>query len=586
MSHRPHFPKSFIEEVVAHTDIVSLIRDRIPLKKQGREFAACCPFHQEKTPSFTVSPTKQFYHCFGCGAHGTAIDFLKNYETLSFREAVEELAELANIALPQTEQTVAAKTTPSYDRLYDINQQASRFFQAQLRQHPTASTAIEYLKNRGLTGEICKQFHVGFAPAGWDNLIQHVDRKAQGLLLEAGLITENERRKRYDRFRHRLIFPIQDKRGRVIGFGGRVLDPEDSPKYLNSPETPLFQKGRELYGLYQALHSLDKKAPFILVEGYLDVLALAQHDITHPVATLGTATTRQHLQQLLRHRSEVICCFDGDKAGRKAAWRALEVALPLLKDDVQMKFMFLPEQEDPDSLLRNEGRESFLAHLDAAQSFSEYLFEQASTDVDITQVDGCVRLSKQLIPLLKQLPEGLLQTALIQQLAALTHIDETILRRQMHDFAAQRYERPTAPTKQAPAEILEKTPIRRAIAMALKYPQTLAPHAAEIDCTDIQVRGIDILTQLLDLIAQGETVTTNLLAHWHERAEYPYLSQLVNWEFLITETAIYAEFCDCLAALRQESIQRKIDDLWEKSSTNSLDETERLALQRLLQLRV
>ena len=346
-------PQAFIDEVVTRTDIVELIDNHVSLKQKGKEYAACCPFHNEKTASFTVSPEKQFYHCFGCGAHGTALGFLMEYERLDFIEAVEVLAQQHGLEVPQDETNFIKN---DYQDLYVLLEQANHYFQKNLRQQPAA---ISYLKNRGVSGEIAAKYDLGYAADGFENLLKEFDSAGtQEQLIDIGLIKKSEKGSLYDRFRNRIVFPIKDRRGRVIGFGGRVLD-DAVPKYLNSPETPVFHKSDALYGLYEARKSKQTIKSLIVVEGYMDVVALAQHGIENVVATLGTATTSQHIQQLYRCTQEIIFCFDGDRAGREAAWRAAQQTIPVFKDGLEAKFLFLPQGEDPDSLIRSRGTVSY-----------------------------------------------------------------------------------------------------------------------------------------------------------------------------------------------------------------------------------
>ncbi|NIP82922.1 MAG: DNA primase, partial [Gemmatimonadetes bacterium] len=347
-------PRQFIDDLLSRVDIVDVVDEYVPLKKGGKDHKACCPFHNEKTPSFTVSADKQFYHCFGCGAHGTAIGFLMEYAHMDFVEAVEDLAARAGLEVPR--EAGSGQREESLQPIYDILARASAWYQKQLRQHPEAGSAKDYLKGRGLSGEIAAQFQLGFAPTGWDNLLGAIGATdaERALMARAGLLVDKGGGGFYDRFRGRVIFPILDRRGRTIGFGGRVLG-DDTPKYLNSPESAIFHKGRELYGLYQARKAAGKPERLIVVEGYMDVVALAQHGIRNAVATLGTAATEAHLEQLFRVSQDVVFCFDGDEAGRRAAWRALETALPAMHDGRQAFFMFLPEGQDPDSLVRERG---------------------------------------------------------------------------------------------------------------------------------------------------------------------------------------------------------------------------------------
>ena len=368
-------PQAFIDDLISRVDIVEVIDQYVPLKKGGRDFKACCPFHNEKTPSFTVSQAKQFYHCFGCQAHGTAIGFLIDYAHMDFVEAVEALAQRVGVEIPRE-----ASAEHSRDRLapqYELMEAANRHFRGALRRHPQAQPAVDYLKGRGLSGEIAAEFQLGFAPPGWENIIDALGRGAEAKqqLVEVGLAIERPDGSLYDRFRNRIIFPIIDRRGRTVGYGGRVLG-DDTPKYLNSPETALFHKGRELYGLYHARAAGRAPVQILVVEGYMDVVALAQHGVRNAVATLGTAVTTEHLELLFRVCPDIVYCFDGDEAGRRAAWRGLETTLPLMREGRQALFMFLPDGEDPDSLVRSEGKETFLARAASATSLGTYLFEQ------------------------------------------------------------------------------------------------------------------------------------------------------------------------------------------------------------------
>ncbi|MGH8035120.1 MAG: DNA primase, partial [Lysobacterales bacterium] len=386
-------PESFIEDLLGRIDIVELIERHVPLKRHGREFQACCPFHDEKTPSFTVSPQKQFYHCFGCGAHGSAIGFLMNYEGLEFTDAIEELARHAGLTVPRE---ASAKPRPE-ESLYETLEAASRYYQEELPKHPDAA---EYLLKRGLSEEIAREFGIGFAPAGWDGLVLQLGggKDKMNLLRKAGLLSEGQG-KAYDKFRQRIMFPIHDRRGRVIAFGGRTTG-DTGPKYLNSPETELFHKGRELYGLHRARKSQGRLPRIIVVEGYMDVVALVQYGFGHCVATLGTATTGDHAELAFRAADEVVYCFDGDNAGRKAAWRALESTLPRLREGRQARFLFLPDGEDPDTMVRSRGAEAFAGLVETAEPLSEFFFTHFTGMVDMESIDGRARLVELAQPLL------------------------------------------------------------------------------------------------------------------------------------------------------------------------------------------
>ena len=408
-------PESFIQELLHRVDIVDLIDSYIPLKKAGANFAACCPFHSEKSPSFTVSPSKQFYHCFGCSAHGTAIGFLMEYSGLGFIDALKELAQRAGVPLPdnQNDPQVEHAQRSSLKSLSEIMARAAKYYYEELKRAPIA---IEYLKNRGLSGEIAQKFNIGYAPSGWQNLASVFDDYTQAELQQAGLVIKNEQNRLYDRFRERIMFPIINPKGEVIAFGGRVLGAGE-PKYLNSPETPLFEKGREVFGLPQARLALREKNAVIVVEGYMDVAALAQHGVGNAVATLGTATTATHVQKLLRQVDRIVYCFDGDIAGRKAAWRALDNSLEALSEQKSIAFVFLPEGDDPDNFVREHGKEAFEKRIAQATPLSEFLLRELASHGDISSAEGRARLVAEAKPLLARLQSPLLRLQLIKRLA-------------------------------------------------------------------------------------------------------------------------------------------------------------------------
>ncbi|MDO8414477.1 MAG: DNA primase [Gallionellaceae bacterium] len=416
-------PKSFIQDLLNRLDIVDVIERYVPLKKAGANFVACCPFHNEKSPSFTVSHSKQFYHCFGCGAHGTAIGFVMEHVGLGFVEAVEELARSAGMVVPRELPAPGQEPHKVAPDLYDLMQSATRYYREQLKQSPRA---IDYLKRRGLSGEIASRFGIGYAPEGWQNLGSLVASYQDNSLLETGLVIENDDGKRYDRFRDRIMFPIVNSRGQVIGFGGRILD-SGEPKYLNSPETVLFAKGRELYGLFQAQKAIRASSQVVVVEGYMDVVALAQHGVEYAVATLGTATTPYHIQKLLRLSDKVVFCFDGDAAGQKAAWRALENALPQLVDGKHIGFLFLPPQHDPDSFVREQGTAAFEQGLHEALPLSAYMLRDLSAPVDLRTQEGRTALLQRAQPLLTAIAAPATALLLRKEIAALAGITQTEL---------------------------------------------------------------------------------------------------------------------------------------------------------------
>ena len=422
-------PQTFIDDLLDRVDIVDVVNGRVPLKKAGKNYKACCPFHEEKSPSFTVAQDKQFYYCFGCGAGGNALSFVMEFDRLDFLPAVEMLAKNAGLEIPR-EAAQDPQISRQKDSLYSVLGESDKYFRQQLRQHQAAAGAVEYLKGRGLSGQVAGQYGVGYAPPGWDNLLKAVgtDPERIGLLDESGmLVTKPEEKKQYDRFRHRITFPIRDQRGRTVGFGGRVLD-DSTPKYLNSPETPVFSKGRELYGLYEARQKLKEIPCLIMVEGYMDVIALAQFEINNAVATLGTALTESHLQKIFRYTSEIVFCFDGDKAGRKAAARALETALPEMRDGVSAKFLFLPDGEDPDTMVRQLGKQAFIEQVDGALPLSEFLFEQLSDGIDDSTADGKARLSKVCAPQINRIPQGVFRQLMREELSRRTGISAENLR--------------------------------------------------------------------------------------------------------------------------------------------------------------
>ncbi|HQQ63050.1 MAG TPA: DNA primase [Pseudomonadales bacterium] len=419
-------PQSFIDDLLDRIDIVDVIDRRVRLKKGGRNYMACCPFHEEKTPSFSVSPEKQFYHCFGCGASGNAIGFMMAYENLDFPAAVESLAQLQGMEVPREEVSeLEQKSQRIQQDLCALLEQAAHFFRKQLQHHPDAQKARDYLQKRGLTEAIIEQFGIGYAPPGWDNLMQHLLQAGwqEAQLLDSGMLVDKEETgKRYDRFRDRIMFPIRDLRGRVIAFGGRVLT-DEKPKYLNSPETPVFSKGRELYGLYEANRAKGSLQRLVVVEGYMDVVALAQYGMTGAVATLGTAAGTPHLDKAFRYTNEVVFCFDGDDAGRRAASRALDVSLSALREQRQVRFLFLSDGEDPDSYIRKRGLDSFNALLDKSQPLSEYLFEQAGVGLQLDSAEGRASLTSRALPMLARLPEGPFRQQMFIDLSLRTQVD-------------------------------------------------------------------------------------------------------------------------------------------------------------------
>jgi len=591
-------PQSFIDELMNRVDIVDVIDARVPLKKAGREYKACCPFHNEKTPSFTVSQTKQFYHCFGCGAHGTAIGFLMEYEHLAFPEAVEELARQAGMDVPYEggHPGESRKAPREQDDLYSLMSQADEYYRQQLRDHPQRQVAVDYLKGRGLSGQIAAEFGIGYAPPGWDNLLKKLgdSSERQQQLVTTGMLIRKDDGKMYDRFRNRIMFPIRDRRGRTIAFGGRVISADDTPKYLNSPETPLFHKGRELYGLYEARKALRDIPRLLVVEGYMDVVSLAQYGIRYAVATLGTATTPDHLQQLFRVTPEVVFCFDGDRAGREAAWRALENVLPVMREGRQIRFLFLPEGEDPDTLVRKVGKDEFEQQLAGAAPFSDYLFNHLTAQNDTASIDGRARLVEQARPLLARLPPGVYRQMMISQLAQLARIDETRIEATLAQTKVPGAPRDESqiPPAAAPRAPLRRTagqekqpfsPVRRALVRLLHQPG-LAPLAGDPErFRGIELPGLYLLLDLLETLHHHPNLTTSaLLERWRDTEHGQHLDKLAAWQPEIDDDeTLKVEFQAAIETLDRHRLEHRYDLLMAKSNHGTLTPEEKVEIRQL-----
>ena len=566
-------PQEFLDQLLSRVDLIEIVNSRVPLRRAGREFMACCPFHAEKTPSFSVSPTKQFYHCFGCGAHGNAIGFLMAYERLGFLDAVEELARHAGLELPQR-----GDSGDSSRVLLERVGQADWFFRQQLRAHPDRQRAVDYLRQRGLTGQIASVFGIGYAPPGWDNLCRAL--RGEGVpaeeLLSAGLASRDEQGRLRDRFRDRIIFPIRDRRGRVIAFGGRALDSDTTPKYLNSPETPLFHKGSELYGLHEARAHNRSLPRLIVVEGYMDVVALAQHGIGYAVATLGTATTAEHIERLFRVVNDLVFCFDGDRAGRVAGWRALDVALPFLRDGRQVSFLFLPEGEDPDTLVRCEGQAAFERRLEQATPLADYLFAELRGQTDPETLAGRARLAELARPLLEKLPDGHFRDLMDERL------------RREAGLTATRLRPPPAAASRSDHNLrLIRTPLRKAIALLLYRPE-LAQQAMVNDSTllDSSELGIKLLVELIETWRDHPQLSVAaLLERYRDTPEGAILERLAAWEPEAPAEGFQfdAEFADILAYLHRRDDPREHlpDILLRRGAPSALSAEEREALRNL-----
>lgn len=509
-------PRAFIDELIARADVLDVVGARVALKKAGSNYKGLCPFHSEKTPSFTVSPDKGFYHCFGCRAHGTALDFLMEHDNLSFPEAVEALADMLGLQVP-TEG--ADEPRDELAPLYEVLGEADQIYRRALREHPTA---IEYLKGRGIAGEIAARFAIGYAPDAWDTVLTALGSARAERAIQAGLVRQNEQGRRYDYFRDRIMFPIRDPRGRVIGFGGRVLG-DGEPKYLNSPETPVFHKGQALYGLFEARSRPGRPEQILVVEGYLDVVALAQHGIEPAVATLGTATTNEHVRRLTRSSPRVVFCFDGDRAGRDAAWRALQTALPYGGGSAEIKFLLLPEGEDPDSFVRGAGADAFRAALDKALPLSSFMLEELARRSDPRSTDGRARLLALARPLLARLPEGVYRELLLKDLAELAGLAAARL------AALLEVDAPTPPSASTRRRGQARRPslLRKTITLLLHYPAAAAhvPVVAGLEAVDAP--GAELLRGLLEVArAEPHISLAQLIERFRDDPEGRHLGQL------------------------------------------------------------
>ncbi|UPQ83306.1 DNA primase [Pseudomonas knackmussii] len=623
-------PQSFIDDLLNRSDIVEVVSSRIQMKKAGKNYTACCPFHKEKTPSFSVSPDKQFYYCFGCGAGGNALGFIMDHDSLEFPQAVEELAKRAGMEVPREESGPGRKPRQPVDSpLYPLLESAASYYRQALKGHPARKAAVEYLKGRGLSGVIARDFGLGFAPPGWDNLLKHLggDALQQKAMIDAGLLIENaETGRSYDRFRDRVMFPIRDSRGRVIAFGGRVLG-DDKPKYLNSPETPVFHKGQELYGLYEARKANRDLDEIMVVEGYMDVIALAQQGLRNAVATLGTATSDEHLKRLYRIVPSVLFCFDGDAAGRKAAWRALESALPNLQDGRRARFLFLPDGEDPDTLVRSEGTDAFRARIQQhAQPLADYFFQQLCEEADPRSLEGKAHLATLAAPLIEKIPGANLRALMRQRLGEITGLHSEALQQMSAApaHAAPQYDDnvyyDTSPGSEddyyAPPEATPKKqsgkkewkkdwkkpgqrPDLRSRAPrtsstveppALTTLRTLLHHpelAQKVEDVSHFAAEDDTYAQLL--VALLGTLQKNpklrslqLIARWHGTDQGRLLRALAEKEWLISADNLEQQFFDTITSLATRQRERSLETLLRKARQGDLSAEEKEQLRNLL----
>ena len=581
-----HIPREFIDDLLVRADVVEVINARVPLQKKGREYTACCPFHNEKTPSFTVSPSKQFYHCFGCGVHGSALSFLMEYEHLEFIEAIESLAESLGLQVPR-ETTRNAPSDAQRQRtkdLYTLLQEASEFYQLQLKGSPKA---IDYLKGRALSGEISKRFGVGYSPAGWDNLYKpFLQQYSEQQLVDSGLVIKNtedpNQIKTYDRYRDRIMFPIRNRKGQTIGFGGRVLG-DELPKYINSPETAVFHKGSELYGFYEARKYTQKLERIIVVEGYMDVIALAQFGVSYAVATLGTATTQDHITQLFRAVPEVIFCFDGDRAGREAAWRALNNALPVMKDGKEIRFLFLADGEDPDTQIRKVGKEGFEALYNTASSLTAYFIETLHDQFNISSDEGKARFIEEASKILQNMPDTLIKDQVIARLSKQTNIAESVLRhkkiRQHSSPSFHAQNKSVINNREHVADTIKK-----AAGLLLTQP-SLVSYVENIEQIALsKLPGSNLLTTLIETIQESPQINAAaLLERWRDTDLEKPLMRLMTWQPQTDDVDTLAEeFNDCLHHIQKRVKEVKVESLLHKERTEGLNEDEKQDLIFLL----
>ena len=539
-------PRSFIDDLLNRVDIVEVIDSRVPLKKKGREYWACCPFHGEKSASFSVSPAKQFFHCFGCQKSGNAVGVLMDYDHMEFVEAIEALAQTIGVDVPYEQGGAPPRKAEGLDAMYQAMEQCSEFYQAQLKQN---ETAIEYLKNRGISGQTAKTFGIGYAPPGWSNLTGE-----EKWLVDTGMLVKKDDGKQYDRFRNRLMFPIRDRRGRTIAFGGRVIDPEDNPKYLNSPESPLFHKSDEIYGLFELKKAVTNIECIFITEGYMDVVALAEHGVLTAVATLGTAINNRQIESLFRVCKNLVFCFDGDAAGKKAAWRSLEECLASLKEGRLARFLFLPEGQDPDSYIGEFGKDAFDREVEQASTLTAYLFDQLLTECNIRSLEGRAQFLDRLRPYFAQIP---LQSLKDQILAEIEQrlgqkIDGRMLRLLGEaDKSAQPSKRPL------PEQ--HWTPTRLAINLLLKKPALGATTGNHNELADSGIPGVNLLLRILDILHEEPEVSTqNLLDRFRGDDHEGHLYKLAAMEPPVEDDeSLEAMFADCLKSLQKQYIHQR-----------------------------
>ncbi|WP_341661988.1 DNA primase [Vibrio sp.] len=579
-------PRSFIDDLLARLDIVDIIDSRVKLKKKGKNYGACCPFHNEKTPSFSVSQEKQFYHCFGCGAHGNAIDFMMEYERLEFPEAIDELASYLGLDVPREQRQSGrfASSVPQANNeqkrnLYDLMAGIAQFYRDQLK-HSGSKVAIDYLKDRGLTGEIVKKFGIGYVADEWDLVRKNFGHteQTQAMLVSGGMLIENDKGSRYDRFRGRVMFPIHDRRGRVIGFGGRILG-DGTPKYLNSPETPIFHKGKELYGLYEVMQAYREPPQILVVEGYMDVVALAQYGVDYAVASLGTSTTDDHIRQLFRQTDTIVCCYDGDRAGREAARRAMENALQFLNANKVLKVLFLPDGEDPDSFVRKFGKEAIEQEIDRADSLIDFLLAEIKKDApDSDPKRWGTYVATNAAPLLNKTTDPSLQAYLWKELTLGTGWSDFQLQKFLNSLITA-----TADTKPTPHKEIKRTPMREVIALLIQNPNyaQMVPDLTTV--RELSVPGLRLFIEVLEYCHQHPNINTGqLIEYWRNTSHEALLSRLAGWEIPLDEDNEQDIFLDSLDKILAQCVEKQIEDLQAKERSVGLSTEERRELLALM----
>tara|TARA_A200000159_G_C7332593_1_gene343638 strand:- start:411 stop:2189 length:1779 start_codon:yes stop_codon:yes gene_type:complete len=584
-------PRDFIDDLLSRTDVVEVVDSRVKLKKAGKNYQACCPFHNEKSPSFTVSQDKQFYHCFGCGAHGNAISFIMEFDRLEFVEAIEDLARYHGLEVPREKGSRPAMSEEKKQQLqddYTLMEQVTRFFQHQLRQNGNSKKAIDYLKNRGLSGDIVKQWEIGYAPDGWSALLDTFGKSPQQIkqLIDLRLVNKNDQGRTYDFFRDRIMFPIRDKRGRVVGFGGRVLE-DGGPKYLNSPETRIFHKGNELFGFYSARQQNRQLDTVVVVEGYMDVVALSQFDINIATAALGTATTLEHIQMLVRATSHIVCCYDGDRAGREAAWRALENALPALKDGVRLSFLFLPDGEDPDTMVRQVGKDTFLGMLNEAMPLSRFFFENLLKSHNVGTPEGKIALKKAAMPLIESTLGADQKNMLLEELAKHTGEFDRFKLQQDISKANQGSKKAYSPNL-TQVNKPKLSPLRMLIRLLLDSPRLAAA------CDDVQIgiftgsaaAGMDLLRDVHAFcLANPNAKTSQLVENFRDHPHSSTIAKLLLQEHLVKDEDAERVYNDSFTRLLDAHLESRIETLLSRSRVQSLSKAEKEELTLLMKER-